>query len=133
MPAPLSTRRCLGNSVTPTRATSVDYCSADPERLKATILVNATDPNRAATTIKHVAAEKCVAAITPLLPEGLPVDDPSLATIWNAMGDEDLPISVSLLLLRAALLSRLPGHLGQRRSRPCLPPIPGELNGSSPT
>jgi predicted TIM-barrel fold metal-dependent hydrolase len=70
----------------------VDYCAADPDRLKATILVNAADPQRAATAVKQLAAEKCVAAVTVLLPEGLPVDDPSLAPIWTAMGDEDLPM-----------------------------------------
>lgn len=70
----------------------VDYCSADPERLKATIPVNAADPDRAAKAVRDVADEKCVAAVTVLLPEGLPVDDPTLAPIWTAMGDEDLPL-----------------------------------------
>lgn len=70
----------------------VDYCSADPDRLKATILVNAARPSRAAKTIEHLANEKCVAAITVLLPEGMPIDDPELNPIWSAMGDADLPI-----------------------------------------
>jgi predicted TIM-barrel fold metal-dependent hydrolase len=70
----------------------IEYCSIDPDRLKATMPVNAADPERAAKAIHELATEKCVAAITVILPEGLAVDDPDLAPIWTAMGDEDLPM-----------------------------------------
>ncbi|MGE0141301.1 MAG: amidohydrolase family protein [Ilumatobacteraceae bacterium] len=70
----------------------VDYCSADPSRLKATIPVPASDPEWAAAQIASLGNETCVAAATVVLPEGVPVDDPSLHPIWAAMGDHDLPL-----------------------------------------
>jgi predicted TIM-barrel fold metal-dependent hydrolase len=70
----------------------VDYCSADPSRLKATIPVPASDPEWAAAQVRQLAAEPCVAATTVVLPEGVPVDDPALHPIWAAMGDSDLPL-----------------------------------------
>jgi hypothetical protein len=70
----------------------VDYCSADAERLRATILAPASDPAWAASQIAALAAERCVAAVTVVLPEGMPVDDPDLHPIWAAMGDADLPL-----------------------------------------
>ena len=69
-----------------------DYCSVNPERLKATMLVTGRDPEWSATEIKRLSAEKWVAAVTVVLPEGMPLDDPSLHPIWSAMGDADLPI-----------------------------------------
>ena len=42
--------------------------------------------------IRRLAGERCVAAVTVVLPEGLPVDDPDLHPIWAAMGDADLPL-----------------------------------------
>src|SRR5918995_3697570 len=70
----------------------VDYCSADPSRLKATILAPAADPAWAAAEVRRLADERCVAAVTVVLPEGMPVDDPDLHPIWAAMGDADLPL-----------------------------------------
>jgi predicted TIM-barrel fold metal-dependent hydrolase len=70
----------------------VDYCSADPDRLKATILAPGMDPEWAASEIRRLSGEKCVSAVTVVLPEGMPVDDPDLHPIWAAMGDADLPI-----------------------------------------
>lgn len=69
-----------------------DYCSEDPSRLKSTILAPAMDPDWAAREIKQLANEPWVAAVTPVLPEGVPVDDPTLHPIWQAMNDADLPI-----------------------------------------
>ena len=69
-----------------------EYCSADPQRLKATVPVLATDPERAADVVRAAAKEEWVAAITPVLPEGLPIDDPVLDPVWAAMNDADLPI-----------------------------------------
>lgn len=69
-----------------------DYCSKDPSRLKGTMLAPAVAPEWAAAEIKRVASESWVSAVTVALPEGLPVDDPSLHPIWRAMSDADLPL-----------------------------------------
>ena len=69
-----------------------EYCGADPQRLKATVPVLAADPERAADVVRQAAKEDWVAAITPVLPEGLPIDDPVLDPVWAAMNDADLPI-----------------------------------------
>lgn len=69
-----------------------DYCSADPRRLKSMILAPASDPEWAAQAIEAHADEAWVAAIWPLLPEGLPIDDPDLEPIWRAANAANLPI-----------------------------------------
>lgn len=68
-----------------------DYCSADHRRLKGLIIAPAADPTWAAATIRELAQEKWVAAVWPVIPEGLPVDDPDLEPIWKAMAEADLP------------------------------------------
>lgn len=68
------------------------YCAVDPHRLRAAIQVQGADPEWSAQTIGRLADETAVAAVTVLLPEGLPVDDPSLHPIWRAMADADLPL-----------------------------------------
>jgi predicted TIM-barrel fold metal-dependent hydrolase len=69
-----------------------EYCSADPSRLKATVPLMADRPDESAAVIRAIADEPWVAAITPVLPEGLPIDDPVLDPVWQAMHDADLPI-----------------------------------------
>jgi len=69
-----------------------DYCAADSRRLKSMILAPANDPAWAAQVIKEHAKEDWVAALWPLLPEGLPIDDPDLEPIWAAADEADLPI-----------------------------------------
>ena len=69
-----------------------EYCSADPSRLKATVPVLADRSDESAAIIREIADEPWVAAITPVLPPGLPIDDPVLDPIWQAMNDADLPI-----------------------------------------
>jgi uncharacterized protein len=69
-----------------------EYCSADSRRLKSMVLALGTDPKWAAETIARHAREDWVAAVWPLLPEGLPIDDPDLEPIWAAADDADLPI-----------------------------------------
>ena len=54
--------------------------------------VSAADPDAAAGDIKLLADVPWAAAVTVVLPEGLPVDDPSLHPIWRALDDHDLPL-----------------------------------------
>jgi predicted TIM-barrel fold metal-dependent hydrolase len=68
------------------------YCSADSRRLKSMILAPGSDPAWAAQAIREHAAEAWVAAIWPLVPEGIPVDDPDLDPIWAAANEAHLPI-----------------------------------------
>jgi len=69
-----------------------EYCSADSRRLKSMVLALATDPEWSARVIREHAREDRVAAVWPLLPEGLPIDDPDLEPIWAAADEADLPI-----------------------------------------
>jgi len=69
-----------------------EYCSADPRRLKSMVLAPATDPSWAAQAITELAKDDWVAAVWPLLPEDLPVDDPELEPIWAAANDADLAV-----------------------------------------
>ncbi|HMG42713.1 MAG TPA: amidohydrolase family protein [Acidimicrobiales bacterium] len=69
-----------------------DYCGVDARRLKAVILAPANDPAWAAETVRSLAESDWVAGVWPVLPEGLPVDDPDLAPLWQAMDETDLPI-----------------------------------------
>jgi predicted TIM-barrel fold metal-dependent hydrolase len=69
-----------------------EYCSVDQDRLKATIFVTGADPEWSAAEIKRLSGEKFVASASVVLPEGLPLDDPTLDPIWSAMGDADLPL-----------------------------------------
>lgn len=69
-----------------------DYCAADTRRLKSMVLAPGNDPAWAARAIKEHAAADWVAAVWPLLPEDLPLDDPDLEPIWAAADEADLPI-----------------------------------------
>jgi len=69
-----------------------EYCSADSRRLKSMVLALATDPAWSARVIQEQARQDWVAAVWPLLPEGMPVDDPDLEPIWAAAAEADLPI-----------------------------------------
>jgi predicted TIM-barrel fold metal-dependent hydrolase len=69
-----------------------EYCSADSRRLKSMILAPGGDPEWAAQTIREYASQDWVAAVWPILPEGVPIDDPDLEPIWQAMNEADLPI-----------------------------------------
>lgn len=69
-----------------------DYCAADSRRLKSMVLALASDPVWSAQVIKERARDDWVAAVWPLLPEGLPIDDPDLEPIWAAADEADLPI-----------------------------------------
>lgn len=69
-----------------------DYCGADPQHLKAAIMAPAMDPEWAAAQIREYATRPWAAAVTPALPPGMPIDDPSLTPIWEAMDEVDLGI-----------------------------------------
>lgn len=69
-----------------------DYCSPAPDRLKAAALLNARDPERSATELRSIADKSWLAAAIVMLPEGLPVDDPSIDPIWEALDEADLPL-----------------------------------------
>ena len=69
-----------------------EYCSHAPDRLKGTLLACGLDPESSAKEIRQYADEPWLAAVKPVLQEGLPVDDPSLEPIWEAMNDNNLPI-----------------------------------------
>jgi len=69
-----------------------EYCSADSRRLKSMVLALATDPAWSAKVIEEHARHDWVAAVWPLLPEGMPIDDPDLEPIWAAAAAADLPI-----------------------------------------
>ena len=69
-----------------------EYCSLDSARLKATVPVMADTDGKSASIVSEIAGESWVAAITPVLPEGLPIDDPVLDPLWAAMNEADLPI-----------------------------------------
>jgi predicted TIM-barrel fold metal-dependent hydrolase len=69
-----------------------DYCAPDSRRLKSMVLALAADPAWSARVIAERASEDWVAAVWPLLPEGMPIDDPDLEPIWAAAEAADLPI-----------------------------------------
>jgi uncharacterized protein len=68
------------------------YCGSAPDRIKATVLASAADPEWSAAEIKRQAPNPWVCAVTVVLPEGMPADDPSLTPIWQAMDEADLPL-----------------------------------------
>jgi predicted TIM-barrel fold metal-dependent hydrolase len=70
----------------------VDYCAADPTRLKAVIQVAGADPEWSAEEIKRLAPQPGVAAVTLCLAQDIPVDDPDLHPIWRALDESDLPL-----------------------------------------
>ena len=69
-----------------------EYCSTSPDRLKSLILVPCADIEWAVSEVKALANEKWVAAVTPILPEGMPVDHPAIDPLWEVMNDAHLPI-----------------------------------------
>ncbi|HXG35811.1 MAG TPA: amidohydrolase family protein [Dehalococcoidia bacterium] len=69
-----------------------DYCSSDPRRLKSQVIALTTDPEWAAEIIREYANKDWVAAVWPVLPEELSIDDPDLEPIWQAASEADLPI-----------------------------------------
>lgn len=71
-----------------------DYCSIDIERLRGVMLIPGQDPQTAAAWIRRHGEEPWCGAAQLLLPEGMPVDDPDLEVVWEALHDERLPLVV---------------------------------------
>ena len=69
-----------------------DYCGTDADRLKAALLVTGADVEWSCQALKQWGDRPWATAVIMILPEGLPVDDPSLRPIFAAMNDADLPI-----------------------------------------
>jgi predicted TIM-barrel fold metal-dependent hydrolase len=70
----------------------VDYASADPVRLRPSIQVHGGEPEWSAAEIKRHSEERSVGAVTVVLPQDVPVDDPDLHPVWQAMDEADLPL-----------------------------------------
>lgn len=69
-----------------------DYCSGYLDRLKGLMLVPGGDIDWAVAELKAHGEEEWVSCVWPVLPEGMPVDDPDLEPIWEVMNDLELPI-----------------------------------------
>ena len=69
-----------------------DFCSGHPDRLKGLILAPGSDVEWAAEELRAVGQEPWVSCVWPVLPEGMPVDDPAMDPIWEVMNDYGLPI-----------------------------------------
>lgn len=69
-----------------------DYCSADEDRLKATLQLPAADPDAAVRMVKELGDKKWVATASIVLPQDMPIDDPQLDPVFAALGDFDLPL-----------------------------------------
>src|SRR6266852_2312845 len=101
-----------------------DYCAADSRRLKSMILALATDPVWSAQVIKEHAREDWVAAVWPLLPEGMPIDDPDLEPICRSC---ITPSRSRRRTFRAIATS------GTTRRWVAAPAKPGAVSASSPS
>ena len=69
-----------------------EFCSKDPSRLKSLILAPTADIEWTVSEVKALAAESWVVGVSPILPEGMPVDHPALDPLWEVMNDAHLPI-----------------------------------------
>ena len=69
-----------------------NYCNAAPGRLKAPALMNARDPEWSIRELGRLVNKPWLAAVAILLPEGLPIDDPSIEPIFRKMSEADLPL-----------------------------------------
>lgn len=68
------------------------YCQHDIKRLKSMVLAPCGNVEWAVAEVKRLANEPWVAAVWPLLPEGMPIDHPALEPLWEVMNDAHLPI-----------------------------------------
>lgn len=71
---------------------AIDYCQADPMRLKVAIQVHGLEPEWSALEIRMLAEEECVSAVSICLPVKIAPEDPRFATIWRALEETELPV-----------------------------------------
>lgn len=69
-----------------------EYCQADTNRIKATILLPAGNPEKATQMIHDLGPQSWVAAASVILPEQLSIDDNTLDPLWRALGEFDIPL-----------------------------------------
>jgi uncharacterized protein len=70
-----------------------DFCGQFPDRLAGPIVASCRRPEEAVRDIREWGKTKWAVAVMPLLPEGLPVDHPSLNPIWAEAQEFDLAIA----------------------------------------
>ncbi len=70
-----------------------DFCGQFPDRLTGPIVASCRRPEEAVHEIREWGKAKWAVAVMPLLPEGLPVDHPSLDPIWAEAQEFDLAIA----------------------------------------
>ena len=68
-----------------------EFCGNHPKRLKGLMLAACGDVDWTVNELKSRGEEEWMSCVWPILPEGLPVDDPSLEPIWEVMNDLELP------------------------------------------
>ena len=71
---------------------AIDYCQADPMRLKVAIQVHGLEPEWSALEIRMLAEQECVSAVSICLPVKIAPEDPRFATIWRALEETELPV-----------------------------------------
>ena len=69
-----------------------EFCGNHPKRLKGLMLAACGDVDWTVNELKSRGEEEWMSCVWPILPEGLPVDDPSLEPIWEVMNDLELPM-----------------------------------------
>ena len=69
-----------------------EFCSSDTGRLRGLMLAACGDVEWTVKELKTRGEEEWLSCVWPILPEGLPVDDPSLEPIWDVMNELHLPI-----------------------------------------
>ena len=94
------------------------YCGEHPDRLKAAALMNARDPQWSAAELRALADKPWLAAVEVLLPENMPIDDPALAPIFEAMDDCDVPFVHHSFFYEPPYFPGYARHLGQPGDRP---------------
>jgi uncharacterized protein len=70
-----------------------DFCGQFADRLTGPLVASCRRPEEAVREIREWGKAKWAVAVMPLLPEGLPVDHPSLAPIWAEAQEFDLAIA----------------------------------------
>ena len=69
-----------------------DFTSPDTDRLKGLLLLPCNNIDWALAELKKHGQKPWASSVWPVLPEGLPIDDPSIDPIWEVMNDLHLPI-----------------------------------------